>query len=268
MTYLKTFRLFGILIATSFIIKSCAVDRVEKLDDLEPQYANRAKVNVFLTDSPAAYDAVYIDIIQVEIHSDSAGWQSLNPINAGVYNLLDFSNGMDTLLGSVSLPQGKISQIRLILGPNNGILVDSVYHSLTIPSSAQSGLKLNIHDTLLLGMTYNIWIDFDAGRSVIKTGNGNYKLKPVIRTFTDATSGTIKGVISPDTAAYSVMAILGVDTSATMADSTGSFMIMGLAAGTYSVFFNNVNTYNDTTVNPVNVSVGVITDMGSITMTK
>ena len=146
--------------------------------------------------------------------------------------------------------------------------MDSVYHALTIPSGSQSGLKLNIHDTLLLGMTYNIWIDFDAGRSIIKTGNGKYKLKPVIRTYTDATTGAIKGIISPDTAANAVMAILGVDTAGTTADSTGAFMIMGLTAGTYSVFFDNTNGYNDTTVSPVSVTNGAISDMGTITMTK
>ena len=257
----------SLLILTIFLFESFKQQNAEKLEAIQPQLDDKVTINVFLTDSPAVYDAVYIDIVQVEIHSDS-GWTTLNPINAGIYDLLEFSNGMDTLLGSVTLPPGKISQMRLLLGPNNGILVDSVYHDLTIPSGSQSGLKLNIHDTLVLGVTYNIWIDFDAGRSILKTGNGKYKLKPVIRTFTDATSGGIEGLIFPDTAANKVMAILGVDTAGTTADSTGSFKIMGLASGSYSVHFENKNGYNDTTILSVPVTNGVVTNMGTTTMTK
>ena len=81
-----------------------------------------AVLQVMLTDAPAEYDAVLIDIQDVQIHvSDNeaeGSWQSLD-VNKGVYNLLDFRNGMDTLLGSIELPAGKISQLRLVLGPNN-----------------------------------------------------------------------------------------------------------------------------------------------------
>ena len=62
-----------------------------------------------LTDAPADYDAVLIDIQDVQIHvsdNDAEGsWQSLI-VNKGIYNLLDFRNGMDTLLGSIELPAG------------------------------------------------------------------------------------------------------------------------------------------------------------------
>ena len=39
--------------------------------------------------------------------------------NPGIYNLLDFTNGKDTLIADAELSGGSNSQIRLILGDNN-----------------------------------------------------------------------------------------------------------------------------------------------------
>src|SRR5258708_27195570 len=79
-----------------------------------------ATLSVYLTDAPATYDAVNIDVASVQIKASADqsdnGWQTLTLAKAGVYNLLDFRNGMDALLGSVELPAGTVSQMRLILG--------------------------------------------------------------------------------------------------------------------------------------------------------
>jgi len=62
---------------------------------------NNAVLRLMLTDAPADSDAVWIDIQDVHIHAseieDEGVWQSLE-VNKGVYNLLDFRNGMDTLM--------------------------------------------------------------------------------------------------------------------------------------------------------------------------
>ena len=54
-----------------------------------------------------------------------------------------------------------------------------------------------MHQTLQEGVLYNVLLDFDAKKSIIKLGNENYKLKPVIRTIETATSESIKGNITP-----------------------------------------------------------------------
>ncbi len=48
--------------------------------------------------------------------------------NQGIYNLLEFVNGQDTLIVDEDIPSGYISQIRLVLGENNTVMVDSVVH--------------------------------------------------------------------------------------------------------------------------------------------
>src|SRR5688572_26730265 len=166
----------------------------------ESDEKTNAKLQVWLTDAPGDYQEVKIDVQGVEIHAsendDGKGWTSVN-VKTGIYDLLELTNGLDTLLGEVELPAGKISQIRLKLGDNNSLVTDGQTFDLSTPSAQQSGLKLQIHQTLEEGITYKILLDFDVARSIVKTGNGNYKLKPVIRTITEAQSGAIKGVVDP-----------------------------------------------------------------------
>jgi hypothetical protein len=155
-------------------------------------------MSVYLVDGPATFDKVYLDIqsVQVKASTDASenDWQTLNIGRKGIYNLLDFKNGLDTLLGTIVLPAGHISQVRLVLGTNNNVVIGGVSFPLTTPSAQQSGLKLNINADLTAGVDYRLWIDFDAARSIVQTGAGSYILKPVIRTFTQAESGAIKGV--------------------------------------------------------------------------
>ena len=198
---------------------------------------NTSRLEVRLTDSLGDFDAVNIDIQGVEVNSSNAnsGWVSLD-IAKGVYDILKLTNGLDTLLGSLELPSGKVSQIRLILGDKNSIKINGQIHNLTTPGAQQSGLKLNLHATLTEGITYTILLDFAAARSIVRRGNGTYSLKPVIRAIEEATSGVIKGTITPVDATPAVYVIAGSDTvSSTFADTTGKFLVRGVAAGVYNV---------------------------------
>jgi hypothetical protein len=232
-----------------------------------------ARLNIYLTDDPAAYDEVNIDIQQVFINKGENGsdsWKEI-PITPGVYNLLEFRNGFDTLLGSIELPAGKISQIRLVLGNNNSLKEGAVIHKLETPSAQQSGLKLNVQTELTEGITYKLWIDFDAARSIVKAGNsGKYLLKPVIRTYTEALSGAIKGFVIPATSNPWVYAIRGSDTvaSAKPEAATGYFLIKGLPAATYQLAIDGSNGYTDKTISDILVVNGVVTNTGTTTLTQ
>jgi len=229
-----------------------------------------AKLQLFLTDAPCAYEEVLIDIQDVKINisseDDEGGWRSLNDINTGIYNLLDFTNGLDTLLGEHIMPAGTISQIRLVLGDNNQVKIDGDYYDLDTPSAQQSGLKLNVHADMEEGITYRMWLDFDAGRSIVEKGNGGYALKPVIRTFTEATSGAIKGVVTPVDAKPYVMAITtALDTFGTYADTiTGNFLVRGLDEGSYKVVLQPKEEYTEVSLEDVVVELGVITELDTV----
>jgi len=229
-----------------------------------------SRLSVSLTDDPSTYESVNIDIQDIQVNTDVdtgtvKGWTSIPLARKGVYNLLDFKNGLDTLLASSELPVGTVSQIRLVLGTNNSVVINGVNHPLTTPSSQQSGLKLNVHATLISGIEYKLWLDFDAGRSIVETGNDTYILKPVIRTYSEATSGAIKGSVVPANSHSMVYAIQNTSDTigSAIADTTsGNFLIGGLPAGNYNVAIH-ADSYADTTL-AGSVTTGAVTDLGSI----
>jgi hypothetical protein len=138
-------------------------------------------LKVRMTDAPFDAQEVNVDIQQVLVHysDDSSKPVSLNT-TTGVYNLLKLQNGVDTLLASGTVPQGTVKWMRLVLGSNNSIKINDSIYPLTIPSGAESGLKINLNKKMATSID-SLLIDFDAALSVIKTGNGEYKLKPVIK---------------------------------------------------------------------------------------
>jgi hypothetical protein len=229
-----------------------------------------ARIEVWLTDAPGDYQEVNVEIEGVEIHraddDDENGWKSLN-VEGGVYNLLELTNGLDTLLGSIEVPAGKISQIRLKLGDDNTLKINDEVFDLDVPSGSQSGLKLQVHETLTAGITYKILLDFDCARSIINTGADQWKLKPVIRTITEAQDGAIRGVVDPKESTPAIYALLAGDTIGTSyADSTGHFLIRGLSAGSYEVTFEPNSSFLPTSKSAVSVTIGNVTDVGTVTI--
>lgn len=237
--------------------------------------AGMSKFELRLTDAPGDYAAVNIDVQQVQVHvkddDDEAGWQALPLIRPGVYNIMDYTNGNSVGLVSADFPAGKISQIRLILGPNNTLtLRDGSTVALNTPSAQQSGLKLKIDAVLVRDVTYQLLLDFDVAKSIVKRGNsGQYNLKPVIRTITTAVAGGIRGVATPASARPLVLAIRTSaapnDTLSTTADATGGFLLRGVPAGSYRVELHSGLLYPVVTRN-VSVSNDQITDLGTVTV--
>jgi hypothetical protein len=226
-----------------------------------------AKVEVWLTDAPADFQEVNIDLLEVEIKAsdteDETGWQALD-VTPKVYNLLDWTNGKETFLGGAEVPAGRLSQIRLKLGENNSVKVDGTVQPLNTPSAQQSGLKLNINQVLTEGITYKITLDFEAGKSIVVTGNNTYSLKPVIRVMTEAQDGAIKGDIEP-AGVVSIAVMSGEETVTTSSsDETGQFLIQGLAAGTYRLVFDPSGDAPVVEKTDVKVNLGEVTDIGVI----
>ena len=137
-------------------------------------------LKVKLTDAPAAYDEVNVDIreVNIKVDGDSAAWISL-PTAAGIYNLLEYQDGVDTLISQAVITGAVIKEVRLVLGSENTIKVGSESFPLVIPSGSESGLKMKMNKTLNGGIDY-LTLDFDAALSVSQEASG-YKLRPVVR---------------------------------------------------------------------------------------
>jgi len=156
-------------VALVLFIESCKKD------------TDQTTLQIRLTDGPGDFQQVNVDIkeIRVKTSNDTAQWILLQT-NAGIYNLLDFQNGIDTLLAVGPVPMATLKEIRFILGPDNSVMVDSIVYPLTTPSAQESGLKVKIDKDLALDLNTFV-LDFDAALSVKIQGNGVYKLHPVIK---------------------------------------------------------------------------------------
>ena len=248
----------------------------------------KAHLKVKLTDAPGDYQQVNIDVQGLRIHytpaeSDSAESDTAESDHEGKWidlpfepmnvNLLELTNGVDTLLAEADLEPGHYKELRLMLGSDNTVMVDSTLQDLKVPSGQQSGYKIKFHTDLEAGEEIEVTIDFDAGRSVHKAGNsGKYILKPVLKAFMEdgeeVEVGSITGSVEPAEATPNVFAIMDDDTAATtQTDEDGGFLLQGLEDGQYEVRFEPTNEqYADTKINDVMVEENKKTDLGTITL--
>jgi hypothetical protein len=250
-------------------------------------------IQLKLTDAPSLeYDAVYIDIQGVRVgvadeyfyaddpyidaddedfeDLDEVEWVDLTLNNPGLYNLPDYRNGEAVLLAGGDIPAGKISQVRLLLGDESHVVIDGVDHPLKTPSAQSSGLKFNLHDVLLPDLMYSFVIDFDASRSVVRTGNDKYILKPVIRTYADAFGGTIKGFALPADSVSYVQIINDEDTLISLPEEDGMFLFAGLDDDEWdlTIFADTTGVYKDSVIYDIDVEDGKVVDLGEVWLQK
>lgn len=234
--------------------------------------ASKARLLIALTDDPGNYEVVNIDVQDVRINysNDTAsGWVSLPGVKAGNYDVLRLANGRDALLADAEIKTGKLRQIRLVLGTNNFVKVNGAIYPLKTPGAHQAGLKLRINQEVQEGVSYKLLMDFDASRSIVKMGNRNYLLKPVIRTTLDALGGSVKGVVLPDNFATAVYALQGTDTLAGTYTLDGAYMLKGLSAGTYSLAFVPANTaYKQQIKTGISVTTNKVTTIDAVKLVQ
>lgn len=239
-----------------------------KKDDSTPPPAGNPVLSVKLVDAPSGYDAVNVEIIGLEANLGN-GWTPLALDNKGVYNLLSFTNGNSlALLNNTVMTPCTITELRLILGANNTVVVDGETFDLTTPSGQTSGYKVKMDpQQLIAGGVYHLVLDFNAEKSVHKTGNGKYMLKPVVTGYLQTSVGSITGTISPVAGAYYVEASNATDTSGTYINQfNGQFLISVVLPGIYNVKFFPNTGYSIKIVQNLGVIVGQTTQMGVITI--
>ncbi len=218
--------------------------------------------------------------------SDSGSWQDLTPGLPPVQvDLLAAPNNncFLTMLGSqTKIPAGSYQQIRIILADNNQggtitgnkcqgndancivLAANNSVHTLLLSSEAQTGIKIPSGQiaggqfTVPANQTVDIDIDFNCCASIVITGNGQYRLKPVLHAGevsiqtnpSSAITGKIvdSGTNLPIAGAKIVVALEQKDTNGidrvimeTVADAQGNFIFCPVTTGTYDVVVDAVN---------------------------
>jgi hypothetical protein len=254
---------------------------------------NAKKLSVYLTDDPCNFDSVFIDIRTVEVKIDTSShmdddhygdadddhdddhlgrdqygkWDTLS-IRPGMYNVMALRNGIDTLLGTANLPKGRIRKIRLTLGTNNSVVLNGVNHPLNVLPGTNNYVYVKLHDEDHDDLTptqASLWLDFDVCQS-IRSYNGQYYLKPVLKPFGINHFGSIEGKVLPAAAHAFVEAGNTTDSATAIPDKDGDYRIRGLRAGTYNVTFKGSNGYKDTTITNIQLHDGQETKIPTITL--
>ena len=179
--------------------------------------AQPGTVSVSMTDAPACgFDQVNVTVSKVRVHQsekaseNAAGWTDITLNPARKINLLDLNDPDPNdpsraleFLGVTPLEAGHYTQLRLVLVPNSGgpPFANSILRSgipgeiaLDTPSAVQSGIKLIHQFTVDSGQRVDLLLDFDACKSIVHTGSGKYKLKPVIKVIPFVLNG-IQGFV-------------------------------------------------------------------------
>jgi Xaa-Pro aminopeptidase len=91
--------------------------------------------------------------------------------------------GHTPIIGSdadAELEAGTYTQIRLIVGDDNTAVIDGTAHDLTVPSGAQTGIKIPHVFEVTTDTEHELVLEFDPDQSVVDSGGSGYLLKPVI----------------------------------------------------------------------------------------
>ena len=210
-------------------------------------------LGISLTDAPACgFDEVNVTVSKVRVHQSSsaddkaAGWTDITLNPARKINLLDLNDPTQPnfaleSLGETPLEAGHYTQLRLVLVPNaNSVVLSgpppSTEIPLDTPSGIQSGIKLIHQFNVASGQRVDLLLDFDACKSIVQTGNGKYKLKPVIKVIPFELNG-IEGFVGTALLNSHVVVsaqVSGEIVSATVPNTTmtpGKFHLAHLTAG-------------------------------------
>ncbi len=197
----NVFRLIVISLVAAFIFTGC-----------ENNNNNTGTLNLSITDAPVDNSdiaGVWLTITEIQYHMNDSEWMTFEEFEGPQeFNILELTNGESALLGSFEMEAGIYTQLRFILdapefGSQNMVnpgcyieFTDESQEPLFVPSGHESGWKAVGMFKVPINGVVSVTADFDARKSIFKTGAGRYTLKPTIRMIVDDQAGQIAGGVT------------------------------------------------------------------------
>lgn len=234
--------------------------------------AGTGTLRTAMTDAPSCgYDNVFVTVDRIRVNNNAnadangAGWSEVVLDRPRQIDLLNLQNGVIEELGQVTLPVGRVQQVRLVLvdnatadpadidfdpdanpalAPNHVVFSAGGTEDLKTPSGQQSGVKINVGIDVAAGQTADLLLDFDACKSVVKAGgSGNYLLKPVLAAIPRLSSGvrgSVADALVPEGVTVSLQQNGELFRSTAPIESTnlgenGNFVLSQVPPGTYDL---------------------------------
>ena len=252
-----------------------------------------AQLTVLLTDAPSMYlDSAWVDIGAVELIGGEGGPILLSDDGTdGFVDLMQLQGVATEALADVEIPAGTYNQLRLVVEAARVKLADgytfndgSVRDDLTVPSGAQTGIKLNLKaadseagdgGVEIAGGQTVLVVDFDVNQSFVIQGNpetpagiNGILFKPTLRVVVNNVAGSISGTVSTEIADFDLTSVVvmaepvegttlelyqSMTGTATVDPEDGSYTIYYLVPGDYDV---SVDAGEGFTADAVSVTVG------------
>lgn len=217
----------------------------------------QGRLVIKVTDDPfdiSSIESATVTITKVEIRRVGDGVSGGNPFvmlsdDTVTVDLINLRNGVTETLFDLEIPEGEYDLVRLYVEEAGLKLMDYTdLYKVKVPSGRQTGIKLHIDPSIVVagGLTSEMLLDFDLSRSFVLRGNmhnnNGFIFKPCIRASNLTTAGRIEGMVT-DTSQVKVKEAkvwIAQDTvmATTFADTLGYYAIIGVPAGTYSIFAN------------------------------
>lgn len=171
------------------------------------------RLKLSITDSPMDdVQEVWVKFSAVEFKPEGGApvLSSLAPAQS--LNLLELQNGRTAVLvNDVILPAGRYEWIRLVVDNvvnvrDSYVMANGAECELTVPSGAESGLKMNRGFTLPADGAVALTVDFDLRKSLhappgqqgmMEMCTQGYLLRPTLRLVQDSEVGAIAGTVDP-----------------------------------------------------------------------
>lgn len=173
-------KIVGLVMVAAFLVLACAVSFA--------CVTATGAVEVRVTDAPPGnITNVNITVDEITIHragaGNESGWETIpivvdGNVTANVTFDLWQVAGNETVLGyAPSIPVGNYTQLRMHVVSVN-VTMEGEIREASVPSE---WIKIVRPFEVASGETTTLTIDFDAAQSVVVTGAGDVKFKPVIR---------------------------------------------------------------------------------------
>lgn len=268
---MKTFRKFSVL-ALAIPAFAIALSSCESKEEAASMQGGNFKVR--MTDSPADFEALDVEIAEVEVYSETSGWVELSSESQFV-DVLSLTNGSEAEIGFASgLEAGHYTQLRITFGNDNNLSVmagadlGGLSSLLTLDLALQDShqVVIEIDEQISSENSADILLDFNVAASVIQQGN-DYILDPVMTEIHNAETG-IQGEVEGAANAY-IMVTDGQNSFSTYVDAQGRFLLRGMASGTYNLIAEARDEMGQMDPDPItlqNVTVvsGQFTQIGQI----
>lgn len=223
-----------------------------------------ARLSVVLTDAPSDYlESATVDIGSVTLRGADGTWTTVVE-DGEVYDLLDLQNGVTALLGTVVIPAGTYTELRMVVQSATVTLLPeyqfedgSQTMDLAVPSGASSGIKIALENAdgeeedggVEISDQTVLVVDFDVSSNFVMLGTPDSGIKgfnftPRLRAVVENIAASIAGTVFPVELVTDTLTVQATREGAPAEEAPATASVA--VDGTWSIPFVAPGTYHIT----------------------